>query len=562
MKKCILAAMLVCLVSCAAGFSQTGPDSDQKLASDFWAWRARSAPYTGDDVPRLERPLGAQHDWSAAGIARQRTELAAFDERWKKLDDPYAAIPLQVDHRLIGSALARVHWELDVLKRWQKDPNFYIDQTLTAVGEALTISGPFSDRQSAEIFARLNAIPQVIAVAQQTLVAPPAPFARLAIDSLADVRPKLQQMAKSLPPATTIPAPDWQAAANRAAAALEGFRSWLQKALPALPEQTAMGRENYVWFLRNVALIPLTPEELVAQAELEWRRSLAFEEYETNRNRAVPPLVMSPTTDALVALNQRREAEVRAFVAQHALLTLPAWLQHYTMRPIPAYLAAFSDFVEADDFTGPSRLHQDGIRYVAPPSETAGYFWVATAMDPRLSIVHEGTVGHYGQLCIAWQNPDAIRRYFYDSSANEGIGFYAEEMMLQSGLYDDSPHTREIVYNQARLRALRVIVDVKVSLGELTQDQAAAFLEKNVPMSAANAHTEVVEMNEAPGQKISYQVGKLQIVKMMQEAREKQGSEFSLAKFHDFVWLNGNVPIALQRWELLGTDDEVKRLGY
>ena len=212
MKKCILAAMLVCLVSCAAGFSQTGPDSDQKLASDFWAWRARSAPYIGDDVPRLERPLGAQHDWSAAGIARQRTELAAFDERWKKLDDPHAAIPLQVDHRLIGSALARVHWELDVLKRWQKDPNFYIDQTLAAVGEALTIPGPFSDRQSAEIFARLNAIPQVIAVAQQTLIAPPAPFARLAIDSLADVRPKLQQMAKSLPPATTIPAADWQAA--------------------------------------------------------------------------------------------------------------------------------------------------------------------------------------------------------------------------------------------------------------------------------------------------------------------------------------------------------------
>ena len=75
--------------------------------------------------------------------------------------------------------------------------------------------------------------------------------------------------------------------------------------------------------------------------------------------------------------------------------------------------------------------------------------------------------------------------------------------MLQSGLYDESPHTREIVYNQARLRALRVIVDVKVALGEFTQDQAAAFLEQNVPMSAASARTEVVEMNEAPGQKIS-----------------------------------------------------------
>ena len=53
-----------------------------------------------------------------------------------------------------------------------------------------------------------------------------------------------------------------------------------------------------------------------------------------------------------------------------------------------------------------------------------------------------------------------IRRHRYDSVANEGIGFYAEEMMLQAGLFDDNPHTREIIYNFKRLRALRVEVNV------------------------------------------------------------------------------------------------------
>ncbi len=562
MGKCILSAIVLSLVFWPAAFSQMEADSDQKLSTDLWAWRARTAPYTSDDVPRMERPLGAQHDWSVSGVDRQRKELAAFDQRWKRLDNAHASISLQVDHRLLGSALARLHWELDVTRRWQKDPNFYIEQTLTPVAEALTTPAPFTDEQSHEILARLNAIPQTLLAAQHTLVAPPAPFARLAIDSLAEVRPKLGQVAKALPPATTIPAADWQASADRAATALEEFRSWLQKALPSLPEQTAMGREHYVWFLRNVALIPLTPEELVAEAELEWRRSVAFEELESNRNRDVPPLVMSATTEEFVARNQKQESQVRVFVAQHAILTLPSWLHHYTLRPMPPYLAPLGDFVEADDFTGPARLDQDGIRYVEPPSASAGYFWLGDSKDPRLSIVHEGTVGHYGQLCISWKNPDPIRRHFYDSSANEGIGFYAEEMMLQSGLYDDSPHTREIVYNQARLRALRVIADVKVALGGFTQDQAAAFLEQNVPMSPASAHTEVVEMNEAPGQKISYLAGKLQIVKMMQEARQKQGRDFNLQKFHDFVWLNGNLPIALQRWELLRVDDEMKSLSY
>jgi uncharacterized protein (DUF885 family) len=252
---------------------------------------------------------------------------------------------------------------------------------------------------------------------------------------------------------------------------------------------------------------------------------------------------------------------VPGFLESRAVLTLPAWLQHYALRPIPPHLAALGDFVETDDFTSPSRLNQDGIRYVAPPSSAAGYFWVADAKDTRIQIVHEGTVGHYGQLCASWKNPDPIRRHYYDSGANEGIAFYAEEMMLQSGLYDDSPHTREIVYDQMRLRAVRVIVDVKLALGTFTPEQAVDFLARNAPMDATDARAEVVEMGEAPGQKISYQRGKLQIMQMLQDARVSQGDKFRVESFHNYVWLNGNLPLVLLRWEYLGLDDDVKRLA-
>jgi uncharacterized protein (DUF885 family) len=95
----------------------------------------------------------------------------------------------------------------------------------------------------------------------------------------------------------------------------------------------------------------------------------------------------------------------------------------------------------------------------------------------------------------------------------------------------------------------------------LTPEQATDFLEHNVPMDAADARTEVIEMGELPGQKIAYETGKLQIVHMLEDARLKQGNKFNLQKFHNFVWLNGNVPIALQRWEYLGMDDEVRMLG-
>ena len=399
-----------------------------------------------------------------------------------------------------------------------------------------------------------------MAQGEQNLSSPPAPFAQLTIESLVEIRAKLQQMASTLPPHTTIAASEWQASAERAATALDGFRAYLQKALPTLPAQSAIGRDHYLWFLRNVALIPYTPEELVTRAELEWRRAVAFEGLEENRNRAVPPLTPAATLDEFIARNRSAELQVRDFLARKQILDLPPWLQRYELRALPPYLVPLADFAEVDDFTSASRLDQDGIRYVTAPSPQAGYFWVANAKDPRIQIVHEGTVGHYGQLCASWRNPDPIRRYYYDSGANEGIGFYAEEMMLQSGLYDDSPHTREIVYNQARLRAVRVIVDVKVATGVLTPEQAVAFMHRNVPMAEDDARTEVAEMGEAPGQKISYETGKLQIIQMMQDARLKQGAQFSVRSFHDFVWLNGNVPIALQRWEYLGIDDEIRKL--
>jgi hypothetical protein len=555
----MVTSIVVYLLLMAPGFAQQAADSDQRLASDFWAWRARCGEYTSDDVSRMERPSGMVRDWSAASVEGQRKELAAFDERWRNLVDTRVPLSQQVDHRLLGSALARVHWELDILRRWQRDPGFYLEQTLSPVGEALTVPAPYDEKQSREILSRLNNIPQILEQAQQNLASPPAPFAQMTIDSLSGIRPKLEKLATTLAPHTTIVAAEWQASAERAAASLEAYRSWLLKVLLTLPAQSAIGRENYTWFLQNVALMPYTPEELVAHAEQEFRRSAAFEVLETNRNRSIPPLIIAPTLEDFIASNKRNEAEVREFLKNREVLTLPSWLQHYTLRPVPPYLAALRDFVETDDFTSASRLDQDGIRYVAPPSVNTGYFWVADAKDPRILIVHEGTVGHYGQLCASWKNPDPIRRHYYDSGANEGIGFYAEEMMLQSGLYDNSPHTREIVYNQMRLRAVRVIVDVKVALGVFTPDQAVDFLEVNVPMGAPDAREEVIEMGELPGQKIAYEIGKLQIMQMLQEARFKQGNRFSVESFHNYLWLNGNVPIALLRWEYLGLEDNANR---
>jgi uncharacterized protein (DUF885 family) len=546
MKKSWLAVFLTALLLANAS---AATESVDKLANDFWSWRAKYAPFTGDDVNRIERP-GGTRDWSRASIDKQRKDLAEFEARWKKIDPAQSPIAKQVDYKLIGSALARVRWELDVNPRWRRDPNFYIAQTLTALAEALTVPAPYDEAHSREILNRIENIPPILEQAAQNLDNPPAPFASVTIQALEGIRDRLRKMASLLTASTTLKEGELNGACERAADALEKFQQQLKEKLPRLPQQTALGRDAYVWFLRNVALMPFTPEELLAMGQQEWNRAVAFETFEKNRNQDVPSLKIAADVNSWIKDAAEKEAQIRKFLEEHRILTVPDWIQHYTLRPTPDYLRALG-FTENDDFTGPSRLRENCVRYVPEPSEKLGYFWHATAMDPRPITVHEGIPGHYFQLCLSWKHEDPIRRHYYDSGANEGIGFYAEEMMLQAGLFDDSPHTREIIYNFMRLRALRVEVDVKLALGEFTLAQAAKYLQEKVPMDEQTARQEAIAFATSPGQAITYQIGKLQIIKFLADGRMQQGEKFNLRSFHDFVWKNGNVPIALQEWELL-----------
>ena len=444
MKRTLLLGVVLCSLPALA------QDSLDRLAADFWGWRTQYQPFNNDDIPRMERSAGLKRSWSAAAVARQKTDLAAFEARWKKLDPVAWTEAQKVDDRLIGSAIARVHWELDLNRRWQRDPTFYLDQTLTAVTETLLPPPPFDQARSNELIARLRNVPSILEEAKVNLEHPAAPFAKLAIDSLTNIRAELQTVAHEVGPLLSSAAgKDLPQALEAATAALEGYRAWLAQRLPTMTESTAVGREAYTYFFQKVALYPFTPEQLLEMSRAEWARSVAFEQMESHRNKNVPELRMFTTIGDQIQRTKEMETQVRRFLTEQGILTLPADFPHYTIRPLPGYLSALGDFGELDDFTGPSRLDQDCVRWAPEPSDHLGYFARSNALDPRPDLVHEGVPGHYLQLWLGWTHPDPIRRHYYDSGANEGLGFYAEEMMLQAGLFEDSPHTREIIYNYA-----------------------------------------------------------------------------------------------------------------
>jgi len=528
-------------------------DELDDLSQKFWTWRATEQPVTGDDIPRIERPDGWLPEWSPQKVAAYRRQLNQFEGAWRKIDATRWPVARQVDYRLVGSAMARVRWELDLNRSWQRDPQFYLEQTLGAYMSLLLPPPPFDAARTKQIVATLSSVPQTLEDGKKNLSRSAAPLARLALDQLKDVRVHVGKSVAELQPKLD---PDGSrtiaAAAERAIVALEAYRDWLTQRLPAMSAKTAVGRVAYLFFLRNVALLPYTPEQLLAMGKQEWARSVASQSYEEHRNADLPLLPLFRDQAKQSAREQEDELGVRGFLEKRNILTVPSKLPHYLFLPTPSYLAPVADFGEADDFTGPSRRKENSTRYVDPPSDRLGYFARTMATDPRAILVHEGIPGHYFQLALSWAHPDPIRRHYYDSGANEGLGFYAEEMMLHAGFFDDSPRTREVIWNFMRLRALRVEVDVKLALGEFTIEQGAEYLRQTVPMDAETARGEASFFAASPGQGISYEIGKLQIFEFLADAKRQKGDGFKLREFHDFLWLNGNVPIALQRREYLG----------
>ncbi|MFI6439717.1 DUF885 family protein [Streptomyces sp. NPDC050759] len=529
------------------------------LAAEFWRWRTSTQPDSYDDIPRVPRPPGWLPDWSAAAVDRRRRALREFGARHRRLDLTGAPVAVQVDGRLLGSALARVQWELELLQGWRRDPCFYVDQSLVPVYHLLLPPPPFDEVRAAEIVRLLDHVPRTLRSAERNLAGHAAPaFTQAALHLLEDAGRRVGEAAAALGPELpggyTAPL---RTAAEGARRALDRYQEWLSRQRLEHGDETslgiAVGADALRFFLHRVALLPYPVDRLRELAKLEYDRATAAEAQVRARGHTGHESPLLPSAAAQIARQRDDEREVRGFLSRTGLLELPAGLRHYRNAPMPDYLEPLSGLgVPHHTGTAPG---EDALRYIREPHSALPYFQLAEARDPRLGVAHEGV--HAWQLALAHQHTDPLRRHYYDSVPHEGTAFYTEELLLTAGLFDDSPDSVLFLYGAMRLRALRVEVDTGLALGLCSVEQAADRLARAVPMDRRTAWEEAVFFAGRPGQGLSYQVGKTQIRELLSACAERQGPGFSLPDFHRRLWHESAVPFALQRWELLGLRDQV-----
>jgi uncharacterized protein (DUF885 family) len=84
-------------------------------------------------------------------------------------------------------------------------------------------------------------------------------------------------------------------------------------------------------------------------------------------------------------------------------------------------------------------------------------------------------------------------------------------------------------------RACRLVVDTGMHALGWTRRQAIAFMTAHTALGANNIANEVDRYIVWPGQALAYKIGQLEILRLRDEARARQGDRFDIRAFHDAV---------------------------
>ncbi|MCU1584214.1 MAG: hypothetical protein JWM49_770 [Microbacteriaceae bacterium] len=169
---------------------------------------------------------------------------------------------------------------------------------------------------------------------------------------------------------------------------------------------------------------------------------------------------------------------------------------------------------------------------------------------------HESVPGHHMQLATAQKLDIPRYRRYLDVEAcsfNEGWGLYSEQFADEIGLYSDDVARLGMLSFRA-LRACRLVIDTGIHHFGWSREQAVDFMWKNTATTMSHVRTEVDRYIAWPGQALAYMIGRLEIGRLREQAKEQLGSRFSLVDFHGTVLGSGAVPLTVladnvARWQ-------------
>jgi uncharacterized protein (DUF885 family) len=516
-------------------------------------------------------------DFSRKTIDAEIAALKSFEKRIDAIQPDSAAadfIP-RSDREMVLSNIHSQLLTLETIRPWEKNADNY--SSACANGAFVLMERKFAppDDRLRSLVAREKQMPALLAAARANLHNPPHIFTEIAIEQLPDIITFFEHDVPQAFVDAKDPALQAEFAQSNAAviAALNDYLGWLKADLLARSNgDFRIGADTFQKKLAYDEMVDLPLDKLLEIGWADLRRNQAHfkevaHELEPNKD---PGAVLEelgkdhPAPDQLLDSFRSTFNGLVSFIRSHHIVTIPS-----DVRPIveetPPFMRA-TTFASMDT-PGPYEAHATEAYFnvtLPDPKMTAaeveGYmhsFNVGTVIS---TAVHEAYPGHYVQFLWVPQAPDKVRKILGANTNVEGWAHYCEQMMLDEGYGQpgagatDERESRLLRLGQlqdALLRNARFIVGIEMHTGKMSVAQAEDFFQEEGYQSKETA---VVETKRGAGDPtyLYYTLGKLQIMKLREDVKKKEGAAFSLEKFHDDFLKQGFPPIKIVREAMLG----------
>lgn len=479
----------------------------------------------------------------------------------------------QIDYPLLESALRARLLELEKIRAWEKDPNFYNDISSGALFSLVRRDfAPVDDRLRA-LIARERQVPGILASARANVSNPPPVFVKVAI---AQVQAQIGFMKDDLPKAlagaqNAALKAEFETVNRQAIDAYGQFLDYLEKDLTARAHGNfAIGEANYREKLLYDEMVDTPIDRLLRIGRTELRKTqAAFLETAKLIDPAKAPLDVlqglakdHPDAASLLSDVQSILGGLRDFVVSHDIVTIPPSPAPQVVET-PPFMRALT--FASMDTPGPFEKSTEAFYNVTLPDPAWSdaqreQLLEAFSRDSiRVTSIHEVYPGHYVEFLRQKQTPSKVRKlagllhqpWGEIGSNGEGWAHYSEQMMLEQGYGEGDPKLLLFQLQAALERLCRYIVGISLHTRGMTLDQATDFFQSEGYMERSNAEREAMRGTSDPTYLV-YTLGKLEILKLREDYKAKLGDKFSLKDFHDHFLSFGVIPIKLIREQMLG----------
>jgi uncharacterized protein (DUF885 family) len=521
------------------------------------------------------------HQYDAELPAYSRHDIEGEIARSQRALELLAHIPTQAlsrpnrfDARLLESSIRGHLLNLENIRLWENSPAYYNTIISGALFSLVQRDYAPVDERLKRLIARERLVPAVLESARQNVSNPPAVFTDIAIHQ---VKSEISFLQNDLPLAVAgardaAGMAEFQKVNGQAIEAYQSYLAYLQNDLtPRSHGEFAIGAANFQKKLLYDEMVSMRLDKLLALGEHELRKTQAayIETAKLIDASKTPAEVLNslsldhPDADKVIPETQALMAGLRKFVVSHNIATIQS-SQDPRVVETPAFMRALT--AASMDTPGPyEEASSEAFFNVTLPENE----WSDARKEQLLrslnrtgmiiTAIHEAFPGHYVQFLWLKQIPSKTRRlagalhepWGEVGSNGEGWAHYCEQMMLEQGYGEGDPKLLLMQLHGALLRICRYIVGIRMHTRGMTLQEGIDYFNKEGYTEQVTAEQEARRGTMDPTYLV-YTLGKLQILKLREDYRKKEGHYFNLREFHDSFLSYGNPPIQMIREDMLG----------